>query len=170
MAYADGSDLVAYYDINTVGDLVTDDRSGLSRIDIVADDNLTKALSAASGEINVCLQAGGFYSLADLALVSGDALEHLKRITCDIAMAILVRRRLSKIGQELAKGILDLAEKHLDNLRKGINIFGLPGQAEDSLPTINGPTVLGYETLNLMPDRMVRHFATRAQRLPLNRG
>ncbi len=170
MAYATGSDLVAYYDINTVGDLVTDDRSTLSRIDIINHENATKALSSASGEVNVNLQAGGMYTTTQLAALTGDALEHLKRITCDVAMAILVRRRISKIGQELAKGILDLAEKHLDSLRNGVNIFGLPGQVDDSLPTVGGLTSLGYQNLNLLPDRMVPFFPTRSQRLPLDRG
>ncbi len=38
------------------------------------------------------------------------------------------------------------------------------------VPTIDGPSSVKYEEMNLMPDRMLRYFPEQITRIPTNRG
>ena len=99
MAYASAADLIARIDTQIVGDLITDDdtdtglRERPSQATILDSTVLSTALGDASGLIDAALQNKGLYTPDQLAALTGNALSHLKRITCIVAIAMLFDRR-----------------------------------------------------------------------------
>ena len=156
--YAAPSDLVGYYDRELVGQLATDDHVPLSVPDILTHENVVKALTAASGEVDVNLLTGGRYQATDLSGLAGSAAEHLKRITCAVAMAILVQRRLTQVNYELAKTLMDASREYLKALAAGKNVFGLQPEIDAGTPKFAEAIGPSNVHLNLNPRRMYRHF------------
>ena len=166
MAYATAAQLLERYDARDIGDLVSDDDTPVPRPDLLTDGKVAAALNDASGAIDSALMVGGLYSAADLAGLTGNSQYRLICICCEIAMARLFSRRPLRWQEAYAKA-LELAEGHLDKLRCGQNTFGLPAQIAAGLPSIDGPTTLEYQALNLVRDRTKNYFPGR--RLPNNR-
>lgn len=173
--YASGDDLVQRYDVDLIADLCQDSREELDwQADITAlteHPNVMSALEDASGEIDAALRAGGQYTPEDLAgLIAGPVTEatrkHLIRITCAIAMSILVERRLDRVSMETADWLRKAAKGWLDALRRGENVFGIA--ANDGASRIDIETVQStqIENLRLLPGRMARYFPGTAQRTP----
>ena len=153
MAYAAAADLFARHDVRMIGDLANDHGVRESRDDLASNTNVSTALGDASGEIDVALLKGGRYSAADLSGLSGNALSHLKRVTCDIAMSLLYDRRPG-LYPELSERAHERAEKHLRRLAKGEDLFNLTAQQTDTHPRIDGPTQVHQSQLNqMLPDR-----------------
>lgn len=166
MAYASATDLIARYDARLIGDLVADDNTQVAPADLSGNTKLAAALDDASGDIDAALLASRRYSADDLSGLTGTALAHLKRMTCDIAMSYL-RQRRADWNPEQVKAFMEVAEAHLERLRKGINVFGLDDQMDAGLPEVGGPTTVDYQNLNLMRDRVMNYYP--ARRLPNNR-
>lgn len=176
--YATGDDLIKRYDIDLIGDLCQDSREELDwqsdLTTLTEHDNVVSALEDASGEIDSAMQAGGRYTPEQLQAlitpaVASDAnntKKHLIRITCAIAMSILVERRLDKVSMETADWLRKTAKGFLDQLRRGENVFGIAEVVASG--TIDVATVKAVEitNLNLMTERMPRYFPGTAQRTP----
>lgn len=176
--YATGDDLIKRYDIDLIGDLCQDTREELVWSDeitvLTEHPNVVSALEDGSGEIDVALQAGGMYTptqLHELAFPdppedANNTRKHLVRITCAIAMSILVERRLDRVSMETADWLRKTAKGFLDQLRRGENVFGI--QANIDAGTIDVATVeaVHIESLNLLPGRMSRYFPGTDQRTP----
>jgi len=164
-AYATGDNLIARYDVDMVGDLATDNRDELDRALVPDHPNVEAALLDASGEIDTALLAGGRYTPTQLAELTGNTLNHLIRITCDIALANLVQRRPDRMNKELADAYRKTADAWLEKLRKGENVFGI---IEPTAGTIDVATVqaVEIENLRLLPGRMSPYFPGTAQRTP----
>lgn len=168
MAYAAAADLVARYRKDTVNDLCNDDGIRQSHADLLNNTNLAAALDDASGAVDSALAVGKRYTPAGLAALTGNALAHLKRITCDIAMGYLYER--NPIAPEVAEKQRELAAKHLKALQSGEDIFASDADnLTASLPTIDGPSALDYSRINLMPDRTNNFYPSRGGRLPTDR-
>jgi phage gp36-like protein len=166
MAYATSADLAARFDERVLKDLASDTGTAVS--DLSADDNVTAALSDASGLINTAIAApASAYTTAQLSALTGDDLGYLKRIVCSLAMAYLLGRRPEKYGDDY-KQITEHAMEVVDQLRRGNFIFNTSDAKEAGLPTIDGLTVTQYQDLNLLPER-VRNFYPIRQ-LPVGRG
>jgi phage gp36-like protein len=165
-AYASGTDLTIRYDIDMIGDLATDDREELDRAAVALHPNVLAALDDASGEIESALLAGGRYTASQLGSLTGNTLNHLKRITCAVAISLLLERRPSERYQELAAAYAKVARGHLESLRRGENVFGLTEIVEAG--TIDTQTITVEEVigLNSLPTRMSRYFPGIEQRLP----
>lgn len=156
MAYASPSDMLARYDARTLGDLVSDDNEQITAVDLTTDAVLLAMLDDASGSIDSELSVGGRFKPADLAGLTGSELSHLKRITCDIAFAYLLRRR-GGIDAEKHGANLKLAETHLERLRRGETIFRIP-DTTNSEPLSTGPTLVDLESLNLTRYRTKNYY------------
>lgn len=163
-AYATGDDLVARYDIDMVSDLATD-REVVSRADIVDHPHVVTALEDASGEVEVALLAGAQYSVEDLAALSGNAANHLKRIVCGLAIAALHRRRPESADESFIETITKEAREAIKALRRGENIFGLQSKINASKTETAGPSVVDLQTRNDLAFRMDRHFPEPASRI-----
>lgn len=166
MPYAAPSDLTARYDLRTVSQLASDNNVAVP--DVTAAPAVLAVLSDASGDVDVALMAGGRYTAADLAALTGNSLATLLRIVCDIAMSYLYARRPG-FDVKKTKELRELADDHLDRLRKGENVFALPAQISAGQPTIDGPTAVEYEAMNLTADRARRGYFP-ARNLPFGRG
>jgi phage gp36-like protein len=168
MAFADGNDLVSRFDIRLIGDLVTDAGVTLPSAEVPTHPNLLTALEDASGEIVVNLQAGQRYNESQLLALTGYSLSHLKRVCCDIAMALLIKRR-PILDENRAGEIAKQAREHLRNLADGKNIFGIPEVLESGNLDLAEPSTVDITNLNLIPERMRRYFPDTFQRMPRGR-
>lgn len=166
VAYASGSDLTTRYDIDLIGDLATDGREELDRSAVANHPTVLAVLEDASGEIEAALLAGGRYTVSQLGSITGNTLNHLKRITCAVAISLLLERRPSERYQELAQAYAKTARAHLQELMAGKNVFGLTEQIEAGAIDTQTITVEDVSALNSLPTRMSRYFPGIEQRLP----
>jgi len=165
-AYATGSDLIARYDVDLIGDLATDDRETLDR-DLVADSGkVATALADASGEVEVAMMAGGRYTTENLQTLAGNSANHLKQIVCGLAMAALYRRRPEAASRELIEDLTRDAREAIRSLRRGENVFGIQANIEATVPELTGPSAVDIENRNDLSARMGRYFPSPASRLP----
>lgn len=166
MAYADSADLTARFDENVLKDLASD--TGTPVTTLSTDVKITAALAGASGRINSALLVGTMYSVADLTALTGDDLAYLKDLTCELAMARLLKRRPEKYGDQY-KAIIEMAEATLEMVRGGKNVFNIAANKKAGLPTIDGMSAVDYDRLNLIPDRIKNFYPSRTSRLPIGR-
>jgi phage gp36-like protein len=165
MPRATGDDLVKRYDIDLIGDLATDERETLDRDDVPTHPRVIAALEDADGEIEAALLAGGRYTIADLNGLSGNALSHYKRISCSIAMAFLFEARPG-MRPEVAEAIAKQSREHVQALRRGENVFGIPAVTSSGILEYATVSVSTIENRNTLPDRMPRFFPGANQRHP----
>lgn len=171
MSYASVADLLQRYDFRDIGGLVSDDNREASPVDLATvgtpGNSIAQAcLDDASGDIEAALFSSGRYTELDLTSLTGNSLSYLKRITCDIAMALIYARR-PLYDPDKYKMAMETAESHLERLRKGENVFNLQPQIDAGTPDIDGPSTMDFQNLNLIRDRVRNFFPGR--RLPNNR-
>ena len=165
-AYATSTQLLERYDANEIADLASDEGQAVTRIALLTDSKVAASLSDASGEVEAALLVGGMYTTDQLEGLTGNAAAKLVRMTCDIAMCFLYERRPLYNVDNVAK-FRELADKYLDRLRKGENVFNVAANIGAGTPSVDGPTTVGYESLNLVRDRVQNYYPGR--RLPNNR-
>ncbi len=166
-SYADGNDLISRYDVDTVGDLATDQRESSDPSSVPNLPNVLTALMDASGEIDVALTVGERYLPSQLEALTGNSQSKLKRITCDIAMSLLCSRRVGTDYLELAEKVAKISRDHLRSLSNGENVFGLQSLFDASVIDVGTISTCEIERRNLLPSRMTRFFPTDSQRMPL---
>lgn len=172
--YASGTDLIQRYDVDLIGDLCQDDREELDRASIATHPNVVSALEDASGEIDVALLAGGRYTPEQLSAIAdpdpvssrNNSQKHLIRITCAIAMSILVERRLDRVSMETADWLRKTANGFLEALRRGDNVFGITETLNSGTLEFQVVESASIEALNLLPERANRMFPSTQQRTP----
>jgi phage gp36-like protein len=176
MAYAAATDLIARFDTQLIGDLITDDDGSGEReppdvAAIEASEVLEAMLDDASGRVDAALRVGKRYTPDQLSGLTGNALSHLKRIVCSIAMALLFDRRPQRSHGEIADRMQEQADKYLVALQKGENILGLADETDVNagLISTSGPTALDLQTRNLLDERMHRYLPSGSTRLPIGR-
>lgn len=164
MAFASANDLTNRYDYRLIGDLCSDEMTELTLGQVLAEAKVFSALDDAAGEIVVGLQTGGNYTEEDLNELDGLNQSHLIRVNCDLAMCLLIQRRPNRVNIEVAEKICETARGHLNRLRKGENIFGIPEKIESGNLSVAHMSTAQLESLNLIPDRMSRYFPGQEQR------
>ena len=168
MAYITPADLTARYDARTVGQLISDDSVAVPPNKLATDANLLAIIGDADGAIDAALMQFGRYASTDLTGLTGNSLSHLKRMSSDITMAYCYARRPAYDVEKYEK-MMEMATKALERLRKGENVFNLSLQITAGAPTIDGPTTVDYQRLNMLPDRVNNFYPSRKQRLPTDR-
>lgn len=131
-AYASSADLTARYDARTVCELASDTTTPVTPGALATNAAVAAALSSASGMVEAAVFAGGAYTPDDMAAlvdVSNATVgkAYLKKIVCDLAMGLLWMRRPDK-GQLPPNYVR--AEETLEEIRKGVKVFGLLAQQE----------------------------------------
>jgi phage gp36-like protein len=169
MALATPSDMIARYDERSIADLLSDTGDPVESADLATDTKLLAALESASGRVEAAVLVSNNYTAAELAGLTGNSLALLKDIVCDIAMARLLRRRPEKIGEDSLASIAKESEDYLDRLRNGDRLFDVPAHREAGTPSVDGPTAVDYQNLNLIPDRTKHFYPRRSGRLPIGR-
>ncbi len=128
-----GADLLARFDPDSISRLASDDRAAvLSRADTAVHPNVTTAISDAKGRFMAAVQFGGRYRVADLNLLTTESLEYAKRIVCNLAMAMLMGRRLGSHAEERQR-LVQEAQMALDFLSAGKDVFTLEPQLDAGL-------------------------------------
>lgn len=167
MAYAEPADLILRVRPETIADLVSDGPVRVTEDELETNANLLAALDDASGEMDAALRVGNRYSAAALAALTDNSLALRKRICCDLAWALLLRRNGSPTEAEASS---KKAESMLEALRKGVNIFDLEDNADAGLPESAGPSVQQIINANGIRERTPHYYANTQSRLPLDRG
>lgn len=168
MSYADSADLTKRYDSRTLADLASD--TGTPEGDLSTSDRVSTALEDASGRIDAAVMQGRMYEADDLAGLTGNSLALLKRIACELAVAYLMSCRPERFGAEEIAAAGKAAEDYLERLRKGERLFVVEKVQDAQLPTIDGPTAVDYNRLNMIPERCHGYYPRRSTRLPIGRG
>jgi hypothetical protein len=167
-AYANYQDLLVFSDENTIKDLLSD--TGNYAGDPATDPKFVAIANAASGQVQAACGVSQLYTATDLAALTGNSLALLKQIVCQLILVALVRRRPEKYASDGWQAVRKEAEEYLDRIRRGERLFDDSAKQAAGLPTVDGPTSLGYQRLNLLPSRTKNYFPSVAQRLPLGRG
>lgn len=167
--YAEPSDLMIQKDQNILADLCQDDGKAPDRSSLADNAILEAMLDQASGVVESALIAGRRYSATDLEDLTGNSQALLKRICCDIGMRFLYERRPDYDPDALEKH-RDLAERYLQRLQKGEDVFNITANKNAGLVDTAEPTTTDYSKLNLIPDRCNRFFPARQTRLPTDRS
>ena len=167
MAHAAYTDLVKRFDERTIAELASD--TGSPEADLSGSAVVTAALSSASGRINSAVMQAGLYTTTELAALTGDDLAFLVDLTCELAMAWIVRRRPSPDSAEWAKALFERTEETLERIRQGHNLFNIEVKKTAGQPEIDGPAVPDYTRLNMIPERTRNFYPSRASRLPVGR-
>jgi len=165
-SYATPADLVKRYDWRTIGDLASDTGSQIAQGSIATDANVLACLADASGEIDSAVLSGGMYTATDLLALSGNGLAKLIRLTCQIAIVFLYERR-PLLDPETAKAYREMNNDALERLRKGENVFDVAANIAAGLPSVDGPSTIDFNNLNLIRDRASKYYP--ARQLPGNR-
>lgn len=163
-AYATSTDMIARFDQRTLEELVVDDN--IRETDLGSNSKMTAALNDATGAIDSALLVANMYSSADLDALTDESQDYLKRITCEIAMSYLVRRRPEKYGKA-SKEMKESVEEILERFRQGVRVFDIDEHKLAGTPTIDGPSAVRFRDLSLHRD-INRMYPRR--RLPAGRG
>lgn len=142
-------------DLRDLGDLVSDNEIQVGEVALNNNKKLLAALNDASGEIDAALLVGGRYTPEELKNLTGYAVFHLIRITCDIAIARILGRRPRDVEQIKAR--VEMAEAHLESLRTGANVFNLAPQIAAANPSATSLTVVEYQQSQSIRDQ-TRHY------------
>lgn len=164
IAFATGCDLTSRFDFELVGDLCSDRRESLSESQAQNHPNVRAALEDASGEVVMALIAGGRYTESQLHQLTGVSRNNLIRIVCDIAMSHLVSRRCDSGYIELAEKLARQARTHLNSLKLGENILGIPELQQSGTMELSIMSSHQLDDLNTLPTRMNGFFPPNANR------
>lgn len=169
-AYATPADYLLRYDYRPTGDLVSDSGTAVPQNQLANDNALLTALKAASGEVESALIVGGRYSVAQLTALTGNSLENLKDLVCELAAIRLEKRRMNLNTEQvdLLVKLQKMANDRLTQLRNGENLFNIPEAIGAGLISTSGPSTLAIERLNLIRDRVGTSYYP-ARRMPFDR-
>ncbi len=160
-SYAQPTDMINCFRADVIGDVVSDDGQQVDPNSLLTDPTLLSALQRASGEFEAALMAGGIYLISDLTSLSDNAQALMVDIVCTIAMWNLLKRN-PNANLELLKIIAEDAREKLKALRQGAAVFGNTSNAENGvLPETTGPTILTFQTLNMLRDNTRHYFPPR---------
>lgn len=172
LSYASPTDLLYYRDEQFIGELCTDERRGLTRAEILTNDRLLAIMQANEGEIESAMRMGGRYTAADLAAMSANSKAFLVKVICIGTLADLLDVR-PEVNIQAAEFYGSKKREYLDDLRKGRNLFNLSdgSAATAAVVTTDAPTVVEFEELQTIPDRigMDRHYPRRDEVMPTGR-
>jgi|688.fasta_scaffold183078_5 phage gp36-like protein len=152
--YVTAADLILFFDERDIQQLVIDDSSDSTTVDVTDNARVDRALSAAEGEVIAALRKGGRYEAEQLAALAGTDLDYLKRIICEIAMVHLFRRRVT-VNPDVLKFYEDIRKGHIKDLQDGNSVItgDEPAAAEAGAISNEGPTLVEWDGLNLWRER-----------------
>jgi hypothetical protein len=156
MLAVSGSDLAKRFDVRDIQELVVDDNSDPSIVDVTTDTIVSELLSDARGEVVAALRRAGRYNDTDLENLSDENAAYLKRIVCEIAMLHLLRRR-----PRFSPQVLDAYEKiragHLKDLQEGNSILSPADETEAAgRVSTDAPSIGQWNTVNMAVDHARR--------------
>jgi len=157
--YAQNSDFLVRYDVRTVADLLSDTGAPVAPSQVSTNAVLTAILGDASADIDAAVFRGNRYTPAQLTSLSGTSAQLLIRLTSDMAMLYLKRRRgkfNAEADGEWAKDI----ESKLESLRNGENYLMLEDQTEAIASTeqLDQPKMVRVQTMRTVFNMTRNYF------------
>lgn len=148
MAYTvTAADMIERYDERTLGDLCSDDGTGLTGSYLTDSTKMATAISSATGQVKASLLKANRYTADQLDALEDDGLAYLKDLTCAIAWWFLWRRRPAESTEaEQRKEARETAETYLDQLRKGIITLDVAAAQEAGEPDVVASDVTTLST------------------------
>lgn len=127
------ADLVAAYDYRWIGQNITDTGVPATEAQVLASTKLAGFIEEASEQIMGACAVAARYSLSDLETYGGAL---LRRITCDLVMGLILKRRVrANKDNEAFTAAYEEALNYLEQLRRGERIFyAVPNVPEAGLP------------------------------------
>lgn len=144
-AFATAADMVARYDVRTLGDLCGDDGHRIPEEDLAINVPMTKALQTATGKIKAAVLRAERYTTAELDALTGESKQYLIELTCQIAFWCLWKRKPYKDDQQ-RKEIKQDADDALELLRKGDHVFDIDRQKDAGTPQVETVTRVEVQT------------------------
>lgn len=166
-ALATYEDLTSRFDERSIRDLVSDTGDPTEALE--ACPIVTTLLESASGQILAAALAGNNYTEAELTALTGNAAALVKEMVCRLAVGGLMRRRIGRFRPEEIEAIEQSAIEWCTQLRQGKQLLPILAHQEASLPTIDGPTAVDYDRLNMITTRTRNFYPAVATRLPRGR-
>jgi|GEM_PF-4082768 phage gp36-like protein len=168
-SHASVDDLLKRYDLRRIGDLVNDNDTRASEVDLKGNTTAgavtQTALSDASGMINSAILAGKRYKLSDLLSMTDESKALLKRLCCDLAYALLIARR--GYGGEDMVAMTSRAkesEQILEQLRQGDRLFEIEANQNASVPN----QAVISKNISLFSNELDRFFGMRVSNINEN--
>lgn len=158
-AYVTAEEFIARFDKRIVGDLASVDGVRVTPAALESDERIITVLEDASGEVDAAVKVGNRYTADNLAGLTGNGLQYLKKIVSDIAFYLLIDRRLlNRVTAEEADRRFTVYRAHLKDLRTGLQIFDVEAAKDAGLPLTDGPTTTQANNLNTMTSRVRGHL------------
>jgi phage gp36-like protein len=167
MSYAIPADLILRKNVDLISDLALDDGSKQGSDDLATNAVVLTALSTASGMVDAAILKAQIYTPAELAGLTGTAQDYLKRMVCDIAIAILFARKPAYSIDDY-KAAIELQEMQLTQLRNGEDVFNILANQEAGLANYHTPTANEINSLNLIVTQTRNTYP--ARRFQQNQG
>lgn len=134
-AYATGAEFLKRYDARLIGDLVSDTGTPVAAGDLPTNAVLLALIDDASSAINAAVFVGNRYTPAQMADLSDTAASFVRRLTCDLTLLYMKRRR-GRFDAEKDAALLKELNETLDSLRNGDDLLLLSSQTEAPASTI----------------------------------
>ena len=135
MSYATGEDIAQRYDLRLIGDLISDTGSPIPSGSIPTNTILLAVIEDASAAIDAAVFVGNRYTPAQMADLSDTAAAFIRRLTCDLTLIYLKRRR-GRFDNEKDAALLKEVNDTLAALRDGKDLLLLNNQTEAPASTI----------------------------------
>lgn len=123
MAYATATQLISRYDVRKIGQLVRDNNTQATAVELASDVVVVDAVEDASAQIRSAATINNKYTEDDLGELASNDDAFLVRLTCDLAMGYLMNRR--GLGIDALPAQVMQAQEWLAALRLGERILNV---------------------------------------------
>jgi len=157
--YATPAEMLQRYDSRLLGDLVSDTGAAISAAGLLTDTNLAASLADASSAIDVAVSVGNRYTPAQMADLSTTAASFVRRLTCDLAL-IYIKRRRGRFDVEKDAALLKEVNDTLKSLRDGDNLLLLDGETDAPASTVElvKPQLVTVQRPNTIQSQVRNYF------------
>lgn len=167
--YATSSDLMSYYDVNIIGDVLRDGQPRLTPDVIATDPLVMKLLLLSTGDIESWCVRARLYDPADLVALSASPTasgEKLRWLCCARTIQHACDRRVTTL--EAVKVIGEAATQELRDLTDGKDVFALQELEVAGVPETHAVTESEWSQLNLLTSD-VRYWGNIRPQSPMQR-
>jgi hypothetical protein len=159
--YCTNQQFLDRYDARTVGDLLSD--NNVRAVNLSSSALLTELLAEASGWVEAACLKSDHYLPSDLASLTGNSAGMLAGLVAGLAMFMIWDRRPTRLASVELPTRAKLALDQLDQLEKGVRIFGFAEAAAAGNLSPVFQDIDDINTLNLSSNQARRLFGDRAR-------
>jgi hypothetical protein len=144
-AFASSADMIARYDVRTLGDLLADDGSRVASGGMAANTRLTAALKSATGRLKAAILRAERYSVDEIENMQDSAhadydeesSEYLKTLTCAVAFWEIWKAKPQKQNDSShRKDVRKEADEAIKLMQSGEEVFNVPRATDAGTPKV----------------------------------